>query len=87
MPAFIGDFVPCNLHANPCTLCMHGSSQSWLARKKAFERQTAGIKKAAVRAAASGINVTGRMNHNVREFAPCSVALEPSGAVPAEACR
>lgn len=45
MPAFTGGYVPCNLHANPCTLCMHGSLQSGLARKRAFKGRTAGIKK------------------------------------------
>jgi len=56
-------------------------------QKKGFRKANGGHKKAAVRAAASGINVTGRMNHNAREFAPCSVAQEPLGAVPAEAGR
>ena len=83
MPAFNGGYVPCNLHANPCTLCMHGSLQSRLARKRVFEGQ----KKAAGMAAASGINVTGRMNHSARLFAPYSAALGPPAVVPAEAGR
>lgn len=66
---------------------MHGSLHSGLARKRAFERQMAGVKKAAVVAAASGINVTGRMNHSARLFVPYSAALEPLVAVPAEAGR
>ena len=48
-------------------------------QKKGFQRANGGRKKAAVVAAASGINVTGRMNRNAREFAPCSVAQEPPG--------
>ncbi len=45
MLAFNEDYMLCNLHANPCTLCMHGSLQSGLARKRAFEGQTPGKKK------------------------------------------
>ncbi|BCQ38007.1 hypothetical protein ERHA54_06100 [Erwinia rhapontici] len=87
MPAFNGNYMPCNLHANPCTLCMHGSLQSGLARKRAFEGRTAGKKKPLGVAAASGINVTGMMNHSARLFAPYSAALEPPAVVPAEAGR
>lgn len=56
-------------------------------QKKGFRKANGGRKKAAGVAAASGINVTGRMNHNARELAPYSVALAPRGAVPAEAGR
>ena len=87
MPAFAGGYVPCNLHANPCTLCMHGSLQSGLARKKGFQRTKDGYKKAAGVSAAPGINVTGRMNHSARLFVPYSAARESPAAFPAEAGR
>lgn len=56
-------------------------------QKKGFRRANAGQKKAAGVAAASGINVTGRMNHSARLFAPYSAALEPPAVVPAEEGR
>jgi len=51
-------------------------------QKKGFRKANAGQKKAAGVAAASGINVTGRMNHSARLFAPYFAALEPPAVVP-----
>ena len=83
LPGVMYPLICMQIHAPyACTaLYKAGWSEKGLSKGKQRAKKAAGV------AAASGINVTGRMNHSARLFAPDSAALEPPAVVPAEAGR